>query len=155
VAVSATIEGQDVVFCTVGSDSRDPTTLYSSAARNVHAGMARHGVRRLVFLSNFGVLDESASDLIGSLMLVLARRVIRHTLTDHRRAIEAMAGSGLDWTAVRPMALSNGPMTGRYRVASTGLPRKGRSIARADVAHFMLEQVAGSQYVRRAPAIAY
>ena len=78
------------MFCAIGTDSRGPTTLYSSAAQNVVAGMRQHGVRRLVFLSNFGVLDEKASDVIGSLMLVLVRRVIRHTLADHRRALETM-----------------------------------------------------------------
>ena len=58
-AVSAAINGQDVVFCALGDDSRGPTTLYSSAAQNVLAGMRQHGVRRLVFLSNFGVLSET------------------------------------------------------------------------------------------------
>ena len=123
-AVGAAIQDQDVVFCTFGTDSRDPTTLYSSAAQNVLAGMRQHNVRRLVFLSNFGVLDETASDLIGSLMLVLVRRVIRHTLADHRRALHAMARSGVEWTAVRPMALTNGPLTGSYRVDPVDCPIK-------------------------------
>lgn len=154
-AVSAAIQDQDVVFCTIGTDSRGPTTLYSSAAQNVIAGMRQHGVRRLVFLSNFGVIGETASDLIGSLMLILARRVIRHTLADHRLALNAMVGSGIDWTAVRPMALKDGPLTGIYRVDRVNLPRKGRSIARADVADFMLDQAEGNRYLRQMPAIAY
>ncbi len=154
-AVGAVIEDQDVVFCALGTDSRGPTTLYSSAAQNVVAGMRQHGVRRLVFLSNFGVLDETASDLIGSLMLVLVRRVIRHTLADHRRALETMISSDVEWIAVRPMALSDGPMTGSYRIDPDGLPRNGRSIARADVADFMLKQADDNRYLRQAPAIAY
>jgi putative NADH-flavin reductase len=154
-AVAAVVQDQDVVFCAVGTDSRGPTTLYSSAARNVVAGMRQHGVRRLVFLSNFGVLDETGSDLISSLMLVLVRRVIRHTLADHRRALDAMVGSGVEWTAVRPMALTDGPLTGSYRIDPLGLPRKGRSIARADVADFMLKQAEEDRYLRQMPAIAY
>jgi putative NADH-flavin reductase len=154
-AVGAAIQDQDVVFCAIGTNSRGPTTLYSSAARNVVTAMRQHGVRRLVFLSNFGVLDETGSDLISSLMLVLARRVIRHTLADHRLALDAMVGSGTEWTAVRPMALTDGPLTGNYRVDTAGLPRKGRSIARADVADFMLKQAEEDRYLRQAPAIAY
>lgn len=155
VAVGAVVREQDVVFCTIGTDSRGPTTLYSLAAQNVLAGMRQHGVRRLVFLSNFGVADEKATDLLSLLMLMLARRVIRHTLADHRRALEAFIHSDLEWVAVRPMALTNGPLTGRYRVDVFGLPHKGRSIARADVADFMLNQTQDDRYLRQAPAIAY
>jgi putative NADH-flavin reductase len=154
-AVGATIQDQDAVFCAIGTKSRGPTTLYSSAAQNVLAGMQQHGVRRLVFLSNFGVLDETASDVIGALMLTLARRVIRHTLADHRLALQAMARSGVEWTAVRPMALTDGPLTGSYRIDPRGLPRKGRSIARADVADFMLKLAHDDQFLGQAPAIAY
>jgi putative NADH-flavin reductase len=155
VAVSAVIREQDVVFCALGTDSRGPTTLYSLAAQNVLAGMRQHGVRRLVFLSNFGVADEKASDFLSLLMLMLARRVIRHTLADHRRALDAFIRSDLEWVAVRPLALTNGPLTGRYRVHVFGLPYKGRSIARADVADFMLNQAQEDRYLRRSPAIAY
>lgn len=154
-AVAATLQEQDVVFCSLGTDSRGPTTLYSSAAQNVLAGMRQHGVRRLVYLSNFGVADESATDFMSLMMLVLARQVIRHTLADHRRALEAFIHSDLEWVAVRPMALTDGPLTGRYRVDAWGLPHKGRSIARADVADFMLNQAQDDRYLKLAPAIAY
>ena len=154
-AVAAVIQEQDVVFCTLGTDSRGPTTLYSSAAENVLAGMRQHGVRRLVFLSNFGVADETASDFLSLMMLVLARRVVRHTLADHRRALDTFIRSDIDWVAVRPMALTNGPRTGRYRVDTWGLPHRGHSIARADVADFMLNQTQDDRYLQRAPAIAY
>ena len=154
-AVGAVVQEQDVVFCALGTDSRGPTNLYSSAAQNVLAGMRQHRVRRLVFLSNFGVADETASDVLSLLMLVLARRVIRHTLADHRRALEAFMRSDVEWIAVRPMALTNGPLTGRYRVDAFGLPHKGRSIARADVADFMLNQAQSDTYLRQIPAIAY
>src|ERR1044071_671169 len=50
--VGQSVEGHDMVFCTLGAGSRKPTTLYSVAARNVTEGMKAHGVRRLMFLSN-------------------------------------------------------------------------------------------------------
>ena len=53
------------------------------------------------------------------------------------------------------MALTNGPMTGSYRIDPDGLPHNGRSIARADVADFMLKQADDNRYLRQAPAIAY
>lgn len=154
-AVEGATAGQDVAFATLGTATKGPTNLYSTGAANIARAMRIHHVRRLVFLSNFGVLGERAEDLRGATLLFLARRMIRHTLADHRRALE-LIGQAPEWIAVRPMPLTHGPATGRYRVAVEGIPIRGVKIARADVAHFMLNHAAaGDAYVNKAPALAY
>jgi putative NADH-flavin reductase len=153
--VQQAIAGQDVVFCTLGAASNGPTTLYSAGVRNVLQGMAAHQVRRLIFLSNFGVLNETAQDVRGAALLWMVKRFIRHTLADHRRALEEVQRHSVEWIAVRPLALTNGLGTGRYRIAVDGLPVKGTRIARADVADFMIRQVTSEDYVYKVPAIAY
>lgn len=153
--VEAVIAGHDAVFVTLGDKSRGPTTLYSTAAKNVTAAMARHGVRRLVFLSNFGVLNEEGRGLNQSTLLFLVKNIIRHTLDDHRRALDEMRASQLDWTAVRAMPLTDKPASGQYRVVAEGLPPGGSAIARADLAAFMLSEATRREYVRMTPAIAY
>ncbi len=153
--VSETIAGQDAVLCAVGSSNRAPVTLYSTAARNIVRGMRAHGVDRLVYLSNFGVLNESADDLPGRALLVLIKLVLRHTLADHRRALDEIRDGASEWVAVRAMPLTNGPWTGRYRTTIEGLPAGGRRIARADVADFMVRQINGNDFLRTVPAIAY
>ena len=154
-AVPRALAGQDVVFCTIGDKSRGPTTLYSTAARNIVQAMQAHQVRRLVFLSNFGVLDERARDLRGAALLFLAKRVIRHTLADHRKALQDIRDHAPEWIAVRPLPLTNGPWTGQYRTAVDGIPAKSSHIARADVADFMLRQATDDSYLNKTPAIAY
>ena len=154
-SVSAAVRGADAVLCTVGADSNASTTLYSTSAENILRAMTEHGVHRLVFLSNFGVLDEQSTDWRSAALLFLVRRVIRDTLTDHRRALDVMRRCDLQWTAVRPMALTDAPSLGRYRVAMEGLPARGWRIARADVAEFMLKQLHDDRYVRKVPALAY
>ena len=154
-SVSRAIVGQNVVFCTIGDNSRGPTALYSTAARNIGQGMQAHWVRRLVFLSNFGVLGETAQDLRSAALLFLAKRVIRHTLADHRRALQEIQDHAPEWIAVRPLPLTNGPWTGQYRTAAEGIPAKSSHIARADVADFMLRQATDNRYLSKAPAIAY
>ena len=56
------------------------------------------------------------------------------------RALSVIRASGLDWTVVRVTRLSDRPGTGRVH---GGAPRLEpiRSIPRADVARFVLEQV--------------
>ena len=155
ISVDKATAGQDVAFCAIGTPSRAPTNLYSAGARNIVRAMRAHQVRRLVFLSNFGVLGERARDLRGSLLLFLAKRIIRHTLVDHRRALDEIRGHVPEWIAVRPMALTDGPRTGRYRIVTDGLPSKGMRISRADVADFSMRQATGNDYLYKVPAIAY
>ncbi|WP_262298355.1 NAD(P)-dependent oxidoreductase [Microvirga sesbaniae] len=154
-SVTRALAGQDVVFCTIGDKSRGPTTLYSTAARNIVRAMQAHQVRRLVYLWNFGVLGETAQDLRGAALLFLAKRVIRHTLADHRRALEEIQNHAPEWIAVRPLPLTNGSWTGQYRAAVDGLPAKSSHIARADVADFLLRQATENSYLNKARAIAY
>jgi putative NADH-flavin reductase len=154
-SIDKALTGQDAVLCALGTPSRGPTTLYSEGARNIVRRMEAHGIRRIVFLSNFGVLGETAQGALQTMMLLLVRRVIRHTLTDHRRAIDEIRARAPEWIIVRPLALTDGPRTGQYRVARDQLPPKGTRIARADVADFMLGQVAHDDYVGAIPSLAY
>jgi putative NADH-flavin reductase len=157
-SVRRCLGGHEVAFCTVGADKRGATratTLYSTAARNIASAMHEQGVRRLMFLSNFGVLGEKGSGARTAAVVFFARWTLRPTLEDHRRALDELRKHDLQWTAVRPMRLTDGARTGRYRVVMDGLPRGGTRISRADVADFMLNQVASNEYVHQIPAIAY
>lgn len=144
-----------MVFCTLGTNSKGPITLYSSGAHNIVQGMQAHQIRRLIFLSDFGILDEPAQDVRGAALVFLVKRFIRHTLADHRRALEEIRGHAPEWIVVRLLPLSDGPWTGRYRVAVDDLPAKGMRIARADVADFMMRQATSDDYLYKVPAIAY
>jgi putative NADH-flavin reductase len=117
--------------------------------------MDDQGVRRLMFLSNFGVLGEKGSGAPTAAVVFLAKLTLRPTLEDHRRALDELRKHDSEWIAVRPMMLTDGARTGEYRVALDGLPRGGARISRADVADFMLKQVTSGEYVHRVPAIAY
>jgi putative NADH-flavin reductase len=154
-AVEGAVAGQDVVFCALGATSKGPVSLYSKGAETVLRAMQAQKVPRLVFLSNFGILGERAADLRGRVLLFLLRRVIRHTLADHLRALEQIRATDVDAVVVRPMTLTDGPLTGQYRVAEDGLPAAGWRISRADVAHFMLRQARAGEFLHRVPAIAY
>jgi putative NADH-flavin reductase len=141
------LRGHDVAFCTVGADQRGATTLYSTAARNLCSAIVEQGSGRLIFLSNFGVLGEKGLGARTAAVAFMAKRLIRPTLDDHRRALDHLREHDWDWIAVRPMQLTDGPRTGQYRVDPEGLPKGGVRISRADVADFMLKQVASNEYV--------
>ena len=57
---------------------------------------------------------------------------------------------------VRPPHLKDGPRTGTYRhgFATTDTEIQGK-ISRADVADFMLKQLADNTYLRQTPGVSY
>ena len=125
-SVRGCLRGHEVAFCTVGVDKRGATTtLYSTAARNLASAMDDQGVRRLIFLSNFGVLGEKASGARTAAVVFFARRTLRPILEDHRRALDELRKHDWEWIAVRPMRLTDGPRTGQYRIRS-GWASQGR-----------------------------
>lgn len=64
-----------------------------------------------------------------------------------------MRASGLDWTLVRVAKLNHKNAAGQVRAGYYGHGVVRLSITRADMAAFLLEQVADLTYLHQAPAI--
>jgi putative NADH-flavin reductase len=61
--------------------------------------------------------------------------------------------SGLDWIIVRPVILTNGPKTGRYKVLNNPKDWRSGTISRADVADFLVKQVQDPAYLGKTPVL--
>src|SRR5438445_6288037 len=85
---------------------------------------------------------------------MVARAFLPGVYREHRAMLEELRTRNLDWIAVRPVILTNGPWTGRYRVVTDGIPRGGYRISRADVAEFMIRQLTSDECLRKMPGIA-
>jgi uncharacterized protein YbjT (DUF2867 family) len=83
---------------------------------------------------------------------VLRPLIFRHILAKHRRVEEIVRASALDWTIVRPSALTNQPARG-YEASLELLPGAFMT-TRADVAAFIGDELNSSKYVRQAVFIA-
>ena len=153
-AVDGAVAGQQAVLIALGTASRGLPPVLPIGIRHILDAMERHGVSRIVVLSAAGALHEPAGTVLGGVGLALARAVIPSVYREHRGMLEELRTRALDWIAVRPVLLTNGPRTGRYRVASEGIPRGGYRISRADVADFMIHQLTSDEFVRKMPAIA-
>jgi putative NADH-flavin reductase len=73
---------------------------------------------------------------------------------DLARMEDLLAGSGLDWTVVRPPQLTDKPLTGAYRTAYGQNLRGGLSVPRADVAHLMLRVLGQPETIHQTIGIA-
>jgi uncharacterized protein YbjT (DUF2867 family) len=85
----------------------------------------------------------------GVLFWLLRSTFLRNIAEDTAEMERVVMASDLEWTIARPPRLTNGPLTRRYSVEDDRMPRGGHSLSRADVAHFLLEELDRRAHVRR------
>jgi uncharacterized protein YbjT (DUF2867 family) len=148
-SVAQAAAGQDAVVSALGlGNVFIPNGFMARSMGNIIPALEQANVRRFVLMSSFGV-GESIKEA-PLLSAIAFRTLLAAVFADKLQAEEALRRSRLDWTIVRPVALTNGPLTGRYRAGEHlelhGLP----TISRADVAHFMLGEVDAPRYQGKA-----
>ena len=140
-AVARAISGQDVIFSTVGNapgDARKPTTLFSEGMRHIVAGARAAGVRRIICLGSCGTDPQTRTFLPVRIIAPLLKPLFRGVYDDIVRMEQALASVDLDWTVVRPPYLTNGKLTGHYRIGIHKHLSNVARISRADLAHCLL-----------------
>lgn len=154
-ALTAAAKGQEAVLSALGVNERKPNTVLSDGVRNLLTAMKRQKVKRLIFVSSLGVGD-SKGQLGPMYNWVLLPALLKNIFADKERAEEAIRESGVDWTIVRPGALSNKLLTGTYRAGPDAARKRWfPRVGRADVADFMLDALEHGRHLREAPAICY
>ena len=148
-SVSQAIAGQDAVLFAIGTNRRSPLTVCSDSTRHIIKAMKERGVQRLIVLSAYGASETKDAALYSKVL----RFLIGKRVEDKDRQEEMVRASELDWVLVRPPLLTNGARRSRYHVG-LDLPIKlFSSVSRADVAEFMLKQLADDEYLHQAPTI--
>lgn len=150
------LAGAEAVLCALGSPGRAPTTVYSAGTRHILAALARDKPRRLVTVAAGAyVRDPADRPVVRLVVKPLLTRLLRGPYDDMRRMEAVVRASETDWTIVRPARLTDGPRTGRYRLAFEGAVPGGWTIARADVADCILAHRDDPAFRRAAVAVAY
>jgi putative NADH-flavin reductase len=149
------VDGQEAVISCLGTSNIRDRTLRTEGARNTILAMREHGVSRLVVFSAFGA-GESLPHLKRSAPFfgrIIVPFLLKASFEDMGRMEEEVSASGLDWTIVRPTALTKKPGTGNVKVVLDETENPGGGIPYADVANFMVEQLTSDAYLHKAPAI--
>lgn len=149
-AVAEAMRGTDGVISALGMGLQTtPNGLIIDATAALLKASAETGVRRLVMLSSWGVGNTLKR---SSLPVRLTYRPGRRVHDEKAVAERSLRASSLDWTLVYPVALTNGPQSGRVRARDLeefdrmrGMPR----ISRADVAAFLVLTAESGAWSRR------
>lgn len=150
-AVSKAIEGHDAVISCLGSNTGlRKSTVLGEMGTIIAQAMKEKNVSRIIYLASAGI-DKEIPGVSGKLIMKLLGKV----LVDHRTAVDAIQANQLEWTIARPMSLNDGPLIGSYREDFNSVPKNGRAISRADVAHFLLRSLEDKKYINQSVAICY
>lgn len=154
--VRRAIEGADAIAVTIGNGKNPRATrIFTDSWRTLDGVLRETGANPpLVILTGFGAGDSGAYH--SPLNKLLFRFVLKDVYRNKTEMERAVAASRHRWVIVRAGRLTNGPLTGRYRV----LPELERgmkvgAISRADTAHFMLAQAEHLTLPGRYPALTY
>lgn len=145
--IRAAISGFDAVVNVIGGGTLRRNDVASSTSAVTVAAAEDVGVKRYIAMSAGMVALEWPL-----FKYVLRPLIFRHILAEHRRVEEIVRARPLDWTIVRPSALTNHPARG-YE-ASLQLQQRAFMTTRADVAAFIADELESNKYVREAVFIA-
>jgi putative NADH-flavin reductase len=156
-AIRPAVEGADAVLSAIGPRGGGPSTICADSARSIMEAMRRTGVGRLLLVSAAGLVTDRGDGLLMRYVAkpLILQRLLRNAFADMRRGEEEVRAGGLEWTIFRPPRLTDSEPTGRYRTAFDVNLRRGRTVARADVAACMLGMIADRSAVRRHVSVAY
>lgn len=141
--VQKTVEGQDAVVVVLGTRTYlGPTTAMSDSLKNIVSAMKENGIEHL-------------SVCISAFLFYEPEKVptrFKDVTDDHRRMLEVLkANSELKWVAVLPPHFTDEPSS-KYTV--THGSGAGRTIARCDLADFLLESLSTPEHYNQICGIA-
>ena len=156
-AVRDAVAGADAVISALGPDgnSAEQVVALRDGMRTVIEAMRDTRVRRMINLS--GAAIDAPGDhkpMIDRFASRIVRLMSGHVVAAKQAEFDELLASGLEWVAVRPPLVTDGPHTGRYRAALDVL-HPGARIARSDIADFMLAQAAEPTFAQSAPFVCY
>lgn len=147
------VDGHDAVVCLLGAKpegvdaprGQPGVPVCSAGTKHLIEAMTAAGVRRLVVVSSASVGESRGTGRFPAPWVL--RTLLREVMADKEIQEAAVRGSGLDWTIVRPVKMTNGPRTGRAHVGPALQWGLGSKVSRADVAAAVLDTLSDANSI--------
>ena len=150
------LEGTDAVILALGINESfsmlwQEVTLFSDATSVLIPLMESQGPDRLVCVTGIGAGDSRSA--LSSVERLGHSVIFSKPYADKTRQEEMIRASALRWTLVRPVILTNGSATHRYKVLTDPADWRMGLISRSDVAHYLVSALEDDASVGTAPVI--
>jgi putative NADH-flavin reductase len=159
--VERAVAGKDAVVVTLGisenplrvrffGPAHTPIDVRSAGTHNTIAAMRRHGVRRLVVLSSYGVADTRSK--LGWADRLFFDLILKPQIADTEKQHLEVSQCGLDWVLVQPVHLTDAGVT-EAPFASTRGDTEVLKVSRKSVARFLAMAAVGREYVQQSVSL--
>jgi putative NADH-flavin reductase len=155
-AVQRAVNGADAVISALGPplDRKATGMPLVEGTRTIVDAMRAEGVERYIGMATPSLRDpRDTGSLLGRVVPLMGRTFLSRAYRELLDMSQLVADSGLDWTIARFTRPTDGARAGTVRAGYLGVDKIRASITRADVAGFLLDQMADAQFHRAAPAI--
>ncbi len=152
--VERAIVGVDVVVSELGVKIGSKLPVLSEGNINIISAIQKHKIKRLITQSAFGALDSYKK--LPFYYKIIHKLLLGPMSKDKNIMEREVMKSGLDWTIIRPIRLTNGPARGNFRAGDVDL-RLGLNprVSRADVAAFIVDELENNKFIKKAVTITY
>lgn len=151
--VHAAVESQHAIVVTIGQGpTKKPVSMFLEGTKKVIAAMRQHGVEKLICVTGIKAGDSKGHGGF-SYDKIFNPLLLKTIYADKDRQEALIRDSTLKWIIVRPGFLTNGKLTGHYKIITDLKKITTDKISRADVAHFILSQLDSMTYLRKSPLL--
>lgn len=160
-ALAKAIQGCDAVISTLNisrtsdfpwAGLRTPVNFLENMLGHLIVLMNDEQIKRLILTSAWGVGD-SRKEIPGWFKWFIDNSNVGKAYSQHEVQERMLEASELDWTAVRPVGLTNSNKVKELIVSDQGRPKPRLTISRKHTAEFMLNCLEEASYIRATPVI--
>jgi nucleoside-diphosphate-sugar epimerase len=159
--VEAAVRGQDAVVVTLGisenpvrvrflGPAHTPLHVRSVGTRNVISAMRKHGLRRLVVQTSYGV--GGTRDRLRFADRLFFQLLLKPQIADTEIQDREVSESGLDWVIAQPVHLTD-CQKDEEPVLSTAGETARMKVSRKSVGRFLARAVVDPAFVRKSVAL--
>ncbi len=151
-----TFTGHDIVISALGHKKFFiKTTILSRGTQHIIRAMQKNQIHRFICITSLGINDSRFKLGLYYTLFVIPFIILFYFL-DKEKQERFIQKSDLDWTIVRPGQLTNGRKRANYKQGKgLGSYILTKMISRADVAHFILDEMERNHYVRKVAELTY
>ncbi len=143
--------GAELAISCLGGDANNKSSLLSDMIAVIVPAIKEAGVKEIFHISSAGIHDE----MPGVIAKLFVNLFFKNAIADHKTAANTIINSGLDYLILRPLSLTDGEATKKFRTSDTSVPKGGKNISRADVAYFLESAIGNPEFKNKSIALCY
>jgi putative NADH-flavin reductase len=159
--LSTAMKGCDAILSTLNisrtsdfpwASLRTGEEFLSLSMKNIIEAAAEQNIKRIIITTAWGV-GETRKDIPFWFRFLIDHSNIRYPYLDHERQENMLIKSDMNYTIVRPAALTDSKENKPIKVSIDNSPKPSLTISRMNTASFMLDVLEQDLYHRQCPVI--